>query len=171
MSWLSTLLKPAPVEKPPVPGGIRLEETLQHPEISLFPSRTVAKAKAEELGAPWVALSFACGYILTDGWSFRDSERVLPTFCPVPPGALNVMRELVVALQQEQMTGKELSKRVFSVLRDIPCLKNMPHAQFEDMCNCTLMRVCYAAPTGAKDDWLTMPAWALMLPSRKIRLM
>jgi hypothetical protein len=171
MSWLSTLLKPAPTEKPPITRGIRLEETLQHPEIALFPTRAAAKAKAEELGAPWVGMSFACGYILTDGWNFRDENGVLPTFCPVPPPALGVMQQLVIALQQEKMTGKELSKRVFSVLREIPCLKDMPNAQFEDMCNCTLMRVCYAPPTGAKDDWLTMPAWALMLPSRKNRLM
>jgi hypothetical protein len=172
MSWLSTLLKPAPTEKPATTtGGIRLEENLQHPEIALFASRAVARTEAEILGAPWVAMSFACGYILTDGWNFRDANGVLPTFCPVPPAALNVMQQLVIALQQEKMTGKELSKRVFSVLREIPCLKDMPNSQFEDMCNCTLMRVCYPAPTGAKDDWLTMPAWALVLPSRKIRLM
>ena len=74
MSWLSTFLKPAPVEQPPITGGIRLEETLQHPEITLFESRAVARTQAEELGAPWVAMSFACGYILTDGWNFRDAQ-------------------------------------------------------------------------------------------------
>ena len=170
MSWLSTFLKPAPVEQPPITGGIRLEETLQHPEITLFESRAVARAQAEELGPPWVAMSFACGYILTDGWNFRDSQGAIPTFCPVPPPALKVMQQLVIALQHEKMTGRELSKRVFSVLREIPCLKTMPNSQFEDMCNCTLMRVCYGPPSGEKDDWLTMPAWALVLPSRKLRL-
>ena len=171
MSWLTTFLRPTPETKPAAARWIRLEENPQHPFIALFESRKSANAEAKALGAPWVPMSFACGYVLTDGWNFRDVNGLLPTFCPVPPAALKVMQQLVIALQQEKMTGQELSRRVFSVLRELPCLAELPPSQFEDMCNCTLRRVCYAPPTGAKDDWLTMPPWALSLPSRKARLM
>jgi len=170
MSWLSKFLQPTPAPTPQAVRWIRLDENPQHPLIALFESRALARTRAEELGAPWVALSFACGYILTDGWNFRDANGLLPTFCPVPPDALNAMQQLVIALQREPMPGKELSLRVASALREIPCIARLPRPQFEDMCNCTMMRVCYSAPIGAKDDWLTMPAWALKLPSRRIRL-
>jgi hypothetical protein len=170
MSWLGKLLKSASSAKPQAVREIRLDGNSQHPLIALFESRVQARARAKELGAPWVAMSYACGYVLTDGWNFRDASGLLPTFCPVPPDALNAMQQLVTALQREQMPAKELSQRVQSALRAIPCLARLPTPQFEDMCNCTLMRVCYEAPIGAKDDWLTMPAWALKLPSRRIRL-
>lgn len=170
MSWLKNFRKPAPTATPPTPRGIRLEETLQHPLIALFESRGAARAQAKALGAPWVSMAYACGYILTDGWHFRDINGPVATFCPVPIDALTVMQQLVIALQQEKRSGQELAGRVWAALREIPCLSKLPQPQFEDMCNCTLMRVCYAPPLGAKDDWLTMPAWALKLPRRKLRL-
>jgi hypothetical protein len=170
MSWLSKILRPAPEPKTTPVRWVRLDENPQHPLIALIESRTAARARAAELGAPWVAMSYACGYVLTDGWHFRDANGIVATFCPVPPDALNAMQQLVIALQREPMAAKEVSRRVWSALMEIPCLARLPKPQFEDMCNCTLMRVCYSAPTGAKDDWLTMPPWALKLPSRRLRL-
>ena len=170
MSWLGKFTKPRSTAPSQAVRWIHLTENPQHPLIALFESRVLAKQRAQELGAPWVAMAYACGYILTDGWNFRDANGLVPTFCPVPPDALNAMQSLVIALQREKMTGKEPALHIWTVLREIPCLARLPNRQFEDMCNCTLMRVCYAAPTGAKDDWLTMPAWALKLPSRRMRL-
>ena len=179
MSWLTKLVPftGKTLSKVKLPDGaepavrwVRINENPQHPLIALFESRAFANAKAQALGAPWVAFSYACGYVLTDGWNFRDANGLVPTFCPVPPDALGTMQQLVINLQQEQLPGKELARRVASVLRDLPSLASMSRPQFEDTCNCTLMRLCYAAPTGAKDDWLTMPAWALKLPSRRMRL-
>jgi hypothetical protein len=170
MSWLGKFIKSRPTAAPSAVRWIRLNENPQHPLIALFESRLVAQARAQELGAPWVAMAYACGHVLTDGWNFRDANGLVSTFCPVPPDALRTMEQLIIALQRERMAGKELAQRVWSALREIPCLARLPDPQFEDMCSCTLLRVCYAAPTGAKDDWLTMPAWALKLRSRKMRL-
>jgi len=174
MSWLTKLLPSSGTKSPhaeePAVRLIRLNENPKHPLIALFESRQYAKSKADALGAPWVALSFACGYVLTDGWNFRDANGPISTFCPVPPDALTAMQQLVIALQADKVPGRELMLRVSSALREIPALASMSKSQFEDTCNCTVMRVCYAPPIGAKDDWLTMPAWALKLPSRRMRL-
>lgn len=155
----------------PAVRWVRINENPQHPLIALFESRAFANAKAQALGAPWVALSYACGYVLSDGWHFRDANGLIPTFCPVPPDALVAMQQLVISLQQEKMSGKELARRVGTVLGDLPALAALSKPQFADICNCTLMRVCYPAPIGAKDDWLTMPPWALKLPRRRVQLM
>ena len=177
MSWLTKFVSPGRGGKSSKEGAaepavrlIRLSENPQHPVIALFESRRYAKAQADALGAPWVTLSYACGYVLTDGWNFRDANGLVPTFCPVPPDALDIMQQLVIALQMDKVPGSELMSRVSSVLQEIPCLAKLPKSQFQDACNCTVMRVCYSAPIGAKDDWLTMPAWALRLPSRRMRL-
>jgi hypothetical protein len=172
MSWLSIFSKRESTTRPAGPAirRIRINENPQHPVIALFETRQAAKEHAEELGPPWVAMSYACGYVLTDGWNFQDAEGLVPTFCPVPIDALKTLSHLVGVLQQEQVPGRELAWRIGSCLREIPSVAKLPAAQFEDVCTCTLMRVCYSAPTGAKDDWLTMPAWALTLPSRRMRL-
>ena len=176
MSWLTKLVHSGRGGKSPKGTTdptirlVRLSENPQHPVIALFESRLHAKAQADALGAPWVTFAYACGYVLTDGWNFSDANGLVPTFCPVPPDALDTMQALVIALQTDRVPGSELMARVTSVLQDIPCLAGLPRMQFQDACNCTVMRVCYAPPTGAKDDWLTMPAWALRLPSRRLRL-
>ncbi|MEO7598470.1 MAG: hypothetical protein ABIV50_06030 [Opitutus sp.] len=176
MSWLTKFVssgrggKSSKGTADPAVRLIRLSENPQHPVIALFESRRQAKLQADALGAPWVSMAYACGYVLTDGWNFRDADGLVPTFCPVPPDALDTMQALVIALQTDRVPGNELMSRVTSVLQDIPCLAGLPRLQFQDACNCTVMRVCYPSPVGAKDDWLTMPAWALRLPSRRLRL-
>ena len=177
MSWLTKFIPSAGGSKTRTGKGdetavrlIRLNENPKHPLIALFESRKYAKARADALGAPWVALSYACGYLLTDGWNFQDANGPVATFCPVPPDALDSMQQLVIALQIDKVPGRELMPRVRSALGEIPALASLSQSQFEDTCNCTVMRVCYASPTGAKDDWLTMPPWALRLPSRRMRL-
>jgi hypothetical protein len=172
MTWLKKFAprKAATGPKDPSTRLIRIKENPQHPLIALFETRQTAREHAAELGAPWVAMYYACGYVLTDGWNFRDANGPVAAFCPVPIEALKTIQHLVISLQQEKVSGRELALRIASCLRSIPSLQQLPTTQFEDTCNCTLMRVCYAAPTGAKDDWLTMPPWALTLPSRRLRL-
>lgn len=175
MTWLTSLIPSGRKKSPngdadPAIRLIRIRENPQHPVIALFESRAYAKAKADALGAPWVIMSYACGYVLTDGWHFRDAKGPVVTFCPVPPDALVPMQQLVITLQIDKVPGNELMNRVTRTLRQIPSLANLSEGHFQDACNCTVMRVCYPPPIGAKDDWLTMPAWALRLPSRRMRL-
>jgi len=166
-----TDLTTKPSVLPPSKGpSLRLEENWTRPTVRLFESREAAQERAEELGAPWCAVAFACGYILTNGWSFQDAKGALPAFCPVPPESLPFMQELVTGLKREDVSSSEMAQRIYAELRTIPALLALSRPLFEAACTCTLLRVGYPAPTGAKDDWLTMPAWALRLPSRRKRL-
>src|SRR5215212_6267148 len=106
MSWLTKILPSGRDKKSsdddsgdPAVRLVRIKENPYHPLIALFESRKYANAKAEALGAPWVPMSYACGYVLSDGWNFRDAKGLVPTFCPVPPDALVAMQQLVITLQ------------------------------------------------------------------------
>ena len=152
------------------PPSLLLQENLQRPTVSLFESRETAQLKCRLLGAPWCPVAYACGYILTNGWSFQDTDGTLPAFCPVPPEGLPFMQQLVIELKQETVSGSEMAQRILVELQTVPALTELTQQLFETACTCTLLRVGYAVPCGAKDDWLTMPAWALRLPSRRARL-
>ena len=75
-----------------------------------------------------------------------------PPVTPLNGNVLQIMPWPVFA----KKTDGDL-RAVYEYLSAIPSLASLPKSQFLDVCNCTLMRVCYPAPTGAKDDWLTMP--------------
>jgi hypothetical protein len=165
----------ARVAKPaiPPPGTapfLHLHENFQRPTVRLFEARDAAEARARQLGSPWCAVAFACGYILTNGWDFQDSKGPLPAFCPVPAESLPFMQQLVTDLKRENVTGKEAARRIYEELKTIPALLELSQPRFEAACTATLLRIGYSVPRGAKDDWLTMPAWALRLPSRRKRL-
>jgi hypothetical protein len=147
---------------------LRLNANPKHPTIQLFMNRKDAAARAAELGAPWVPVTYACGYILTDGWNFCDAEGKLDTFCPVTLEQLDRIVSLVSDLKVEQVPAGELPRRIAAGLK--PLEAGMPKAAFESMCLCAMMRVGYAMPNGAADDWLTTPPWALRIPKRRMRL-
>jgi len=169
---IGRFLVPAGPSVPELPAlrSLRLKENPQHPTIVLFEKRQAAQECARLMGAPWVAVPYACGYVLCDGWSFHDAKTPLPAFCMVPPDALVVIKNLVIDLKIECVPPRELPALIAASLRKEPTLAGATDAFFEGVCLITLMRVGYAMPTGAKDDWLTMPAWALRLPSRQKRL-
>jgi len=123
---------------------IRINENPQHPLIALFESRLVARARALELGAPWVAMAYACGYILTDGWNFRDANGLVSTFCPVPPDALRTMEQLIIALQREPMAG-----RTWLNASGLPCVR------FRVLRNCPIrsLKTCAAARCCVSVTW------------------
>ncbi len=149
---------------------VNIGQNPQRPFISLFLSRPVADQRARELGAPWVPVAYACGYVLTDGWHFRDADGLLPTFCPVPPACLESLRDLVIRVQRDRVPPKDLPGVVGETLRSLAVIADLPAPRIEAIGLCVIMRVGYPSPVGAKDDWLTMPAWALKLPRRKLRL-
>jgi hypothetical protein len=151
-----------------VAGCIRLAPNPYRPSTLLYVARDQAQATARQKGAPWVAVAYGCGYLLTDGWHFHDAERLLETFCPVTLPQLDLIRSLVVTLKQEETPSRELPRRIGDELR--PLEAELTPGQFESLCMCALMRIGYALPSGAKDDWLTTPAWALRLPSKRPRL-
>lgn len=147
---------------------LRLNANPKHPTIQLFLNRKDASARAAELGAPWVPVTYACGYILTDGWHFSDAEGSLETFCPVTIEQLDCIVPLVSELIVDAVPASELPRRIAAGLRSLE--PTMTKAAFESMCLCALMRVGYPPPKNAPDDWLTTPVWALRLPKRRMRL-
>lgn len=163
---------PAEPMKPDLPAlrWVRIQENPQHPLIALLDGRTAAQAAADALGAPWVPISYACGYILTDGWAFRDANGPISTFCPVPPDSLPVIQALVTELQRSSISGREMALRIGHDLKQLSAFSEMPKTKFNTACTCTLMRICHPAPVCSVGDWLNMPAWALRLPSRRMRL-
>jgi hypothetical protein len=148
--------------------SVRLTGNHKHPTIQLFLDREDASRQAKALGAPWVPVAYACGYMLTNGWSFRDAAGPLDTFCPVTIEQLKMIVPLVSRLIVEKTPAKDLPGEILEALR--PLAASLPKSVFESLCLCTLMRVGYPLPAGAEDDWLTTPAWALLLPTRKMRL-
>lgn len=147
---------------------LRLNANPKHPTIQLFMNRNDASARATELGAPWVSITYACGYILTDGWHFCDAEGILETFCPVTIDQLDRIVPLVTDLKRAETPASELPRRIAVGLSSLE--PSMTKAAFESMCLCAIMRIGYAMPNGAPDDWLTTPVWALRLPKRRLRL-
>ena len=147
---------------------LRLNANPKHPTIQLFMNRSEASARAAELGAPWVGITYACGYILTDGWHFCDAEGLLETFCPVTIEQLDVVVPLVTELKLHEVPPSELPRRIATGLSSLE--PTMTKAAFESMCLCALMRIGYSMPNHAPDDWLTTPVWALRLPKRRVRL-
>lgn len=143
---------------------VRLRENIKHPTIELFGSKAIAAIRAKELGAPWVPVTYACGYLVTNGWSFCDVNGPLSTFCPVPVTALGTVSALVRYLKAEQIPNERLPAEIGQALQ--PLKATMPEAVFQGLCLCTLLRIGYPMPHGAEDDWLTPPAWGLMLRRR-----
>jgi hypothetical protein len=140
-----------------------------HPSLSLFSSQQEAKASAELIGPPWVAVAFACGYLLTNGWHFHDTERLLSTFCPVPHECLETIQDIVNDLQASDLAPKYYPIHIKQALSDHPVLAALSPTFFEAVCLCTLMRIGYPPFAGRRDDWLTVPAWALRMPKRAPR--
>lgn len=143
---------------------VRLRENIKHPTIELFGSKPIAAIRAAELGAPWVPVTYACGYLVTNGWSFCDVNGPLQTFCPVPITALGTVTALVRYLKVEQIPAERLPGEIGQAL--LPLKPTMAPAVFEGLCLCTLLRIGYPMPHGAEDDWLTPPAWGLSLQRR-----
>jgi hypothetical protein len=146
---------------------VRLNKHPEYPTIELFGNRLAAQQHAAQMGPPWVPIAFACGYILTNGWSFCDVKGPLATFCPIPYEALDEVRVLVTWLKHDQIPAGRLPEEIGSALKHLA--PSLTQAAFEGLCYCTLLRVGYPLPTGAKDDWLTTPAWALRLPGHQIK--
>jgi hypothetical protein len=113
-------------------------------------------------------MTYACGYILTTGWNFRDATGPLQTFCPVTLDELDIIIPLVFQLKVSEIPSKDRPRRVRSALH--PLMASMSRSAFESLCICTLMRINFPLPTGAADDWLTMPSWALRISKRRMRL-
>lgn len=143
---------------------VRLRENIKHPTVELFGSKSIAAIRAKELGAPWVPVTYACGYLVTNGWSFCDVKGPLKTFCPVPVTALDTVTALVRYLKTEQIPIDRLPAAIGEALS--PLKRTMTPAVFEGLCLCTLLRIGYSMPAGDEDDWLTPPAWGLSLKRR-----
>jgi|GEM_PF-6381036 len=141
-----------------------------HPAVSLFANHKQAQATAENLGAPWAPITFACGYLIADGWRFHDTQGVLATFCPVPHECLEVIQDIVAQLQTSELEPKYYPIHIAQALRDSPVLASLTPAFFDSVGLCTLMRIAHPAYSGKRDDWLTVPAWALRIPKRRARL-
>lgn len=119
-------------------------------------------------GAPWVPVAYACGYMLTNGWSFRDATGPLETFCPVTLEQLDAVKALVVRLKMEEVPAKELPRIIAIEL--IPMKEGISTPAYKSLCYYTLLRIGYPLPTGKSDDWLSIPPWALRLPKKRMRL-
>lgn len=149
---------------------ISLQASPYYPALKLFAARKDAQLRAQDLGAPWVPVAFACGYLVTNGWHFQDANGLLKTFCPVPHNVIEVLQDLVTELQKPLYAPKDCPAYINKVLKDIPFMQTLPRAYYEAVCFCTVMRIGYAAPSDKPDDWLTVPAWALRLKRRRARL-
>lgn len=157
------LIEAAPVTRGN-PTCIQINEGSGRPPVALFQTRRSALEKARQLGATWQPIAYACGYLVTNGWSFQDAKNRVANFCPLPPMVLATIRDLVIRLKQEQVPAGELPARILHRLQRESALAGLPPDRFADACFLTLLRVDHPIPEGAKDDWLTAPAWALALP-------
>lgn len=141
-----------------------------HPAVSLFGNQKQAQVNAELLGSGWAPISFACGYLITNGWQFHDTQGLVATFCPVPHECLEVIQDIVAQLQKSDLEPKYYPIHIAQALRDHPVLAALSPVSFDSVCLCTLMRISHAPYEAKKDDWLTIPAWALRIPKRRPRL-
>jgi len=151
-------------------ASVSLPASTYHPALALFTAQKDAQTCAELLGPPWTPFAFACGYLLTNGWYFHDTEQLLETFCPVPHECLETIQEIVIELQKSDLAPKYFPIHISQALRDHPVLAALKPAAFEAVCQITLMRISYPPFSGQRDDWLTVPAWALRMPKRRARL-
>ncbi len=147
--------------------AIPLGANLQRPNLFLFSSRANAETRAAEIGAPWVPVAYACGYLLTDGWRFQDMTGVIPPFCPVPVESLPMLRALVTELPLLNVSVRDWPEVIRQNLEHEPSLQELTKPLFEAVCYCVLLRTGHPKPAGDKTDWLTTPPWALKLPSRR----
>ncbi len=162
---------PSPTKQPsrdpaPLPA-LTLHANPQRPSLFLFSNRANAETRAAEVGAPWVPVAYACGYLLTDGWRFQDLTGVVPAFCPVPVNSLPLLRALVTELPRLDVPVRDWPDIIRQNLENEPSLQELTKPLFEAACYCVLLRAGHPAPTGDKSDWLTTPAWALKLPRRR----
>jgi len=157
---------PSPQHRAPLPA-LTLQANPQRPSLFLFANRTDAETRAAEVGAPWVPVAYACGYLLTDGWRFQDMTGVVPAFCPVPVNSLPLLRALVTELPRLDVPVRDWPDIIRQNLENEPSLQDLTKPLFEAACYCVLLRAGHPAPTGDKSDWLTTPAWALKLPRRR----
>ncbi len=174
-SFRSSAKKPAEPDAedtstPAKATSVFLPASPYHPALSLFANQKQAQATADLLGTPWAPITFACGYLITDGWHFHDTNGILKTFCPVPHACLEVIQEIVEQLQKSDLDPKYYPIHITQALRDSPALASLKQSTFDTVCLCTLMRIAHAPYTGDKEDWLTIPAWALRIPKRRPRL-
>ena len=149
---------------------VSLKECPYHPALKLFARKADAAHRALSLGAPWVPVAFACGYLVTNGWHFQDANGLLKTFCPVPHNVIEVLQDLVTELQNGRYKPKDYPAYITKVFEGIPFMQTIPRAYYEAVCFCTVMRIGYPAPQDKSDDWLTIPAWALRMKRRRARL-
>lgn len=147
--------------------SVSLPASPYHPALALFANQKQAQATADLLGSAWAPIPFACGYLITNGWHFHDTNGVVKTFCPVPHECLEVIQDIVTQLQKSDLDTKYYPIHITQALRDSPGLASLKQAAFDSVCLCTLMRIAHAPYTGDKDDWLTIPAWALRIPKRR----
>ena len=110
---------------------ISLKECAHHPAIKLFARKSDAACRARLLGAPWVPVAFTCGYLVTDGWHFRDANGILKTFCPVPHEVIEILQDLVTELKNEKYNPRDYPAYIFQVLESIPFMKTIPRAYYE----------------------------------------
>lgn len=150
--------------------SVSLPASPYHPALNLFTAQKDAQACAELLGAPWIPFAFACGYLITNGWHFHDTEQLIDTFCPVPHECLETIQDIVTELQKSELAPKYFPIHISQALRDHPVLAALKQPVFDAVCQITLMRISYPPFSGKKDDWLTVPAWALRMPKRRARL-
>ncbi|MBE7538184.1 MAG: hypothetical protein HS122_07215 [Opitutaceae bacterium] len=147
--------------------SVSLPASPYHPALALFASQKQAQASAELLGTSWAPIPFACGYLITDGWHFHDTRGVVKTFCPVPHECLEAIQDIVTQLQKSDLDTRFYPIHITQALRDNPALAKLKQAAFDSICLCTLMRIAHAPYTGDRNDWLTIPAWALRIPKRR----
>ena len=152
------------------PASVLLQASPYHPALSLFVSQKNAQSVAAERGPTWVPLAFACGYLITDGWQFHDTQGRVSTFCPVPHECLETIQDIVTVVQKSDLVEKYRQVHIKEALRDHPTLAALPPSLFESVCVCTLLRVNHGPYNGDKEDWLTIPAWALRMPKRRMRI-
>lgn len=154
---------------PPAPWAtVRLEASRRHPAMTLLRSRADALRRARQLGEHWQPITFACGYLVCDGWNFQDAEGPVRTFCPIPPSALDRIRSVILELWEQRVPMDARLAKIDRSLRAEPSLSDLPSAQFESACRLTLLRANHPAPAGAEDDWLTAPRWAFGLPNVRV---
>ena len=149
---------------------INLKASAHYPALILFSAKSDAALRANMLGAPWVPVAFACGYLVTNGWHFQDAKGLLATFCPVPHNVIEILQDLVTELQKPKYKPREYPAYIVTAMESIPFMKTIPRAYFEAVCFCTVMRIGYGTPKDQPDDWLTIPAWALRMKRRRARL-
>lgn len=147
---------------------VGIKATPFHPALMLFASKQDAVTVAKEYGPPWVPFAFACGYLLTTGWEFRDANGKVATFCPVPHKLLEALQSVVKALHKPTYAPKDYPRYIHATLFTLPEIQALPKSYFEAVCFCTVMRMGYPDPCGNPMDWLTIPAWTLRLKRRQL---